>query len=182
MRNLCDRIEHYENFSVIRDVLSIDQIQELMNFWNSIEIKHYSEKNNWDVTSPYKTKISASNRNVEIVGIQKGQFPFLTEVLSECFECLIGDHDLEFPHYFTHYPVGGKHSPHYDYIKTFQRDKVISLVLNDYYQGGELEINGVDTPNEKNIAIIYDGSLKHQVKSVTFGSRFVITECATKIE
>jgi hypothetical protein len=181
MNNLCDRIQHYDNFSVVRNVLSMDQIEMLMTHWNSVEIGQYITKNNWDVNSDKKTKIENSDRNVEIIGIPINKFYFLTEKLSDLFYCVIGDNLLEGPHYFTHYPIGGKHSPHFDYIKSFQRDKVISLVLNDGYLGGELEINGQYVPNESNIAIIYDGSLKHQVKSVTFGSRFVITECATKI-
>lgn len=181
MNNICDRIEHYDNFSVVRDVLSIDQIEMLMTYWDSVDIGHYKTNNNWDVNSDKKTKIESSNRNVEIIGIPLNRFYFLTQILSDLFYCVIGDNLLEGPHYFTHYPIGGKHSPHFDYIKSFQRDKVISLVLNNDYSGGELEINGQDVPNQSNIAIIYDGSLKHQVKSVTFGSRFVITECATKI-
>jgi len=181
MNDLCQRIEHYDNFSVVRNVLSIDQIQVLMDHWFSIEIGTILTKNNWDVHSTKKTKIDTSERFVEIIGIPKNRFYFLTEILSDLFFCVIGNNILEGPHYFTHYPIGGKHLPHFDYIKTFQRDKVVSLVLNDDYQGGELEINGEIVPNESNIAIIYDGSLKHQVKSVTFGSRFVITECATKI-
>jgi len=181
MDNLCKRIDHYDNFSVVRNVFSLDQIKMLMTYWDSVEIGHHNNKNIWDVNSDKKTKIVSSNRNVEIIGIPIYRFYFLTEIFSDLFSCVIGENILEGPHYFTHYPIGGKHSPHFDYIKSFQRDKVISLVLNNNYSGGELEINGQDVPNESNIAIIYDGSLKHQVKSVTFGSRFVITECATKI-
>jgi hypothetical protein len=101
-----------------------------------------------------KTKIESSNRNVEIIGIPTNRFYFLTQILSDLFYCVIGDNLLEGPHYFTHYPIGGKHSPHSDYIKSFQRDRVISLVLNNDYLGGELEINGQDVPNSHSMPLL----------------------------
>lgn len=178
--NLCTKIERHKNFILIRDVLSVDQIEILMKYWDSVEVGTQNDKNVWDVKSNKKTKIESSNRSVEIIGIPIGKFPFLTKVLSDCFNCVISNHELEGPHYFTRYPVGGKHSPHSDNIGSFQRDKVISLVLNNNYLGGELDIDGEIVPNDSNMVIIYNGSLKHQVKNVIFGSRFVITECATK--
>lgn len=178
---MCNDIQHYNNFKVIRDVLTSEEIQILLDFWNKTEIGDFNQKNIWDVNSPKKTKIVASNRNVEIIGIPSNKFGFLTQKIQSCFFCVIENHSLELPHYFTFYPTGGKHTLHSDFIKTFQRDWVLSLVLNDDYEGGELVINGETVPHEKNIAILYSGALKHEVKSVTFGSRFVITECATKI-
>jgi len=178
--NLCNKIERYKNFTLIRDVLSEEQIEILMKYWDSVEVGTYSNKNVWDVKSKKKTKIESSGRVVEIIGVPKDKFPFLTKVLSDCFHCVMSNYELEGPHYFTHYPVGGKHSLHSDNITSFQRDKVISLVLNNNYSGGELEIDGEIVPNDPNMVIIYNGSLKHQVKNVIFGSRFVITECATK--
>jgi hypothetical protein len=177
---MCNDIQHYNNFIVIRNVLSNEEIQSLYNFWDSIEIGTISEKNIWDVNSPTKTKINAPIRNVEIIGVPNNKFEFLTKKISDCFSCVIENPVLELPHYFTCYPVGGKHGLHCDFIRTFERDWVLSLVLNDDYEGGDLVIDGETVPREKNIAILYSGALKHEIKSVTFGMRFVITECATK--
>ena len=88
------------------------------------------------------------------------------------------DFEIEFPHYFTHYPLGGKHTLHKDFLPTFNRQWVITLLLNDNFEGGELIINGNVTPKEKWSAILYRGDLFHEVTPVSFGERFVVTECA----
>jgi hypothetical protein len=177
---MCNDIQHYDNFIVIRNVLLNEEIRILFDFFNTTEIGHTIHNNNWDVNSDKKTKISNSNREVEIIGLPYNKFEFLTQKLLDCFSCVIENPKLESPHYFTRYNIGGKHALHYDFINTFDREWVLSLVLNDDYEGGDLVINGEIVPHEKNIAILYSGALKHEVKSVTFGSRFVITECATK--
>jgi predicted 2-oxoglutarate/Fe(II)-dependent dioxygenase YbiX len=180
MSNLCENIIYYDNFRVIPNVINEQEVQELLKYWNGITIGVSVNINNWDVHSTTKTKIQASNRNVEIIGIPNNKFVFLTEKLIECFSCFIEDPSLESPHYFTYYPVGGKHTRHRDSSSEFNRDLVLTLFLNDDFQGGELIINGETAPVKKYSAIIYDGNLFHEVKSVTFGERFVITECAGK--
>lgn len=180
MSNLCKNIIQYNNFQVIPNVLDEDQVQELIEYWNGLTIGDTVNVNNWDVNSTTKTKIQASNRDVEIIGIPNNKFGFLTEKLIECFSCFIDEPILELPHYFTYYPLGGKHSRHRDSGPDYNRDLVLTLFLNDDFVGGELVINGETAPVVKYSAIIYDGNLFHEVKSVTFGERFVITECAGK--
>ena len=177
----CTKIKNYNNFKIISGVISDTQIEELLDFWNQIEIGTITNENTWDTNSEMKTKIDADNRVVEIVGVKKGLIPFLTEILFNCFECVTDSFELEGPHYFTYYPLGGKHSKHKDFIKSFNREWVITLMLNDDFEGGDLIIEGETVPKEKGSVIIYDGNTKHEVTPVTKGQRFVITECAGKI-
>ena len=71
----------YSNFRVIENVINDNQIQLLLDHWNGIECDIFSNINKWDVTAETKTKIDSSIRLVEIVGIQKGTFPFLSKIL-----------------------------------------------------------------------------------------------------
>ena len=137
--DLCERLEDFGDFKVIRNVISDEEIQSLMNFWNSIPSFVEIDVNRWDTTSTSITKINANNRYVNIVGIQKDYLPFVSNIFTECFSCVISEFDLEFPHYFTHYPLGGKHSKHRDFIRSFNREWVMTLMLNDDFDGGETE-------------------------------------------
>ena len=178
--DLCEKLEDFGDFKIIRNVISDEEIQSLMNFWNSIPSFVEIDVNRWDTTSTSITKINANNRYVNIVGIQKDYLPFVSNIFTECFSCVISEFDLEFPHYFTHYPLGGKHSKHRDFIASFNREWVMTLMLNDDFDGGELIINHKIAPKEKGIAILYNGGLFHEVTPVLFGERFVVTECAGK--
>jgi predicted 2-oxoglutarate/Fe(II)-dependent dioxygenase YbiX len=178
--NFCSRIKNFQNFYVIDDVIDNDKIETLINFWYKTPIGVLTDRNIWDTESLTKTKITSVNRIVEIIGIQKYHFEFLTNILTRCFECVIQDFDLEYPHYFTFYPVGGKHTKHSDFIEKFNRDWVLTLMLNDNFEGGDLVINEEFTPKKKGSVIIYNGSLMHEVTPVISGERFVITECAGK--
>ena len=173
-------MEDFGDFKIIRDVLTISQINLLLEYWNSIECDIHTNVNLWDTSSTTKTKITSSNRNVEIIGIPINKLGFLTDTLLKCFSEVTSDFKLEGPHYFTYYPLGGKHTPHTDGISRFNREWVITLMLNDNFEGGELVINGKVTPKEKGMAILYNGNTLHEVKPVTSGERFVITECAGK--
>jgi predicted 2-oxoglutarate/Fe(II)-dependent dioxygenase YbiX len=178
--NFCSNINQFDKFYVIDGVIDDKQIEVLMDYWYKTPIGVYTDKNNWNTTSTTKTKIDATNRVVEIIGIQKYHFEFLSNILTDCFECVIKEFSLEYPHYFTYYPMGGKHSKHRDFIRQFNREWVITLMLNDNFEGGDLVIDGQITPKKKGSVIIYDGSLFHEVTSVVSGERFVITECAGK--
>ena len=90
---------------------------------------------------------------VEIVGIQKGTFPFLSKILENCFSRVIEDFEMEYPHYFTYYPLGGKHTRHTDSSLGFNRDWIITLYLNDDFEGGELVINNQVSPKKKVINV-----------------------------
>jgi len=168
------------DFKVIDNVITDDQIQILLDHWYSVECDIFSSVNKWDVNSKTKTKIDSSNRLVEIVGIQKGTFPFLSKILEDCFSRVIEDFEMEYPHYFTCYPLGGKHTTHRDGISEFNREWVITLYLNDDFEGGELVINKQISPIKKGSAVLYNGNTLHEVRPVTKGERFVITECAGK--
>ena len=76
MSNLCKNIIQYNNFQVIPNVLDEDQVQELIEYWNGLTIGDTVNVNNWDVNSTTKTKIQASNRDVEIIGIPNNKFGF----------------------------------------------------------------------------------------------------------
>jgi len=178
--DICKNIEDYGDFKIIRNVISNDEIQSVLNFWNSFNSFIDIDKNVWDTTSKSITRINAPNRVVDIVGIKKNDLPFLSDIFSKCFGCILTNFILEFPHYFTHYPLGGKHTKHKDFIPSFNREWVMTLMLNDNFKGGELIINDVITPKEKGMAILYKGSLFHEVTPVLFGERFVVTECAGK--
>ena len=168
------------DFKVLENVITDDEIQILLDHWNSIECNIFSNINKWDNKSKTKTKIDSSTRLVEIVGIQKGTFPFLSEILENCFSRVIEDFEMEYPHYFTYYPLGGKHTKHTDSSLGFNRDWIITLYLNDDFEGGELVINNQVSPKKKGTAVLFNGYTFHEVRPVTKGDRFVITECAGK--
>jgi hypothetical protein len=178
--DICTKIEDFGDFKIIRNAISDNEIQSLINFWNSFNSFIDIDKNGWDTTSTSITRINTSNRVVDIVGIQKNDLPFLSDILFNCFSCVLSDFNLEFPHYFTHYPIGGKHTKHKDFLPSFNREWVMTLMLNDNFEGGELIINEKVTPKQKGMAILFDGGLFHEVTPVLFGERFVVTECAGK--
>jgi hypothetical protein len=171
-----------EDFIYYNNIFSDDEINELMLYWSTIDIKYHSDKNIWDTSSEFKTKIESQIRNVEIVGISIDKIPFLTKRIFESFSRIINDFSMEGPHYFTRYPLGGFHSSHIDsgIINNVSRDKVITIQLSDEnsYEGGDLIINGIKAPRTKGSIILYNGNVLHEVTPVTKGDRFAITECA----
>ena len=56
----------------------------------------------------------------------------------------------------------------------------MSLILNDSFEGGDLIINGKIAPKEKGIAILFKADVFHQVTPISFGERFVVTDCADR--
>ena len=179
--DLCEKMEDFGDFKVIRNVISDEEIQSLMNFWNSFDSFIDVDKNLWNNKLPSITRIRASNRIVDIVGIQKNDLPFVTNIFTECFSCVISEFVLEFPHYFARYPLSGKHTKHKDFNPSFPREWLMSLILNDNFESGDLIINGKIAPKEKGIAILFKSDLFHEVTPTSFVERFVVTECADKI-
>jgi hypothetical protein len=177
-------IKYGDNFSYVENVISNDEINQLMEHWNNTYTRDIlTDSNEWDTKSPYKTLIDIPDRNVEILGIPEYTFKFLSEKIKEVFSLVIDtDFGIEGPHYFTKYPVGGHHSIHKDYgtYNGVVRDKVITIQLtdDDEYQGGDLIIKGEVTPRSRGTFILYNGSDPHEVTKVTKGQRFSITECA----
>ena len=174
--DICTNIEDFGDFKIIRNVISDDEIQSVINFWYSFNSFIDVDKNVWDTTSKLITRINAPNRVVDIVGIQKNDLPFLSDIFSKCFECILTDFILEFPHYFTHYPLGGKHTKHRDFIPSSDIRWIVILILNDDFEGGELIVNKKVVPKEKGMAIFFDGSIIHELTPVLFGERFVVAE------
>ena len=174
--DICTNIEDFGDFKIIRNVISDDEIQSVINFWYSFNSFIDVDKNVWDTTSKLITRINAPNRGVDIVGIQKNDLPFLSDIFSKCFECILTDFILEFPHYFTHYPLGGKHTKHRDFIPSSDIRWIVILILNDDFEGGELIVNKKVVPKEKGMAIFFDGSIIHELTPVLFGERFVVAE------
>jgi hypothetical protein len=174
--DICTKIEDFGDFKIIRNVISDNEIQSVINFWNSFNSFIDIDKNVWDTTSTSITRINASNRVVDIVGIQKNDLPFLSDIFSKCFGCILTDFSLEFPHYFTHYSTGGKHSKHRDFNPSSDIRWIMILMLNDDFEGGKLIINEKVVPKEKGMAIFFDGSIFHELTPVLFGERFVVAE------
>ena len=171
----------YENFMVIHNVLSEEEIEEIHNHFKPIEIGHESSTSHWIVDSDKKTKVDAPNRNVTIIGIKEGSLSFISDKIKRCFHKLLErEVTLEYPHYYTHYGVGGFHRLHVDAgIKEFDRQHVIIIHLSDpsEYEGGDLIINKEVTPKGKGMAILFNGQKPHEVTKVTKGERVILSEC-----
>ena len=168
------------NFVQVNNVFSDKEIELLLDRWESIPVLHQSN-GNWDTLSEGKTEIKSHNREVEIVGIPDGEIKFLSEKIRNVFSFVLDEEfGVEGPHYFTKYNVGGFHGEHTDLgvVNGVKRDRVITIQLNDNYEGGELILGGEVAPKSKGSVIIYRGDMVHEVTRVTSGERFVITECA----
>lgn len=130
-----------------------------------------------------KTKIDAPNRNVTIIGIKEGSLSFISDKIKECLHTLLEKEvTLEYPHYYTHYDVGGFHSLHTDPPnENFNRQYVIIIHLSDPsdYEGGDLLVNKEVTPKEKGMAILFNGLKPHEVTKVTKGERIILSECVS---
>jgi len=173
----------YDNFTVIHNVLSEEEIDEIHSIFKPIEIGHDSSISKWMVNSNKKTKVDAPNRNVTIIGIKSHELPFIELKIKECLHTLLEKEvTLEYPHYYTHYDVGGFHSLHVDAgIEEFDRQYVIIIHLSDPsdYEGGDLLVNKEVTPKEKGMAILFNGLKPHEVTKVTKGERIILSECVS---
>ena len=171
----------YENFMIIHNVLSEEEIEEIHNHFKPIEVGHESSTYKWMVNSDKKTKVDAPNRKVTIIGIKSHELPFIEIKIKQCFHKLLEKEvTLEYPHYYTHYGVGGFHLLHVDAgIEEFDRQHVIIIHLSDpsEYEGGDLIINKEVTPKGKGMAILFNGQKPHEVTKVTKGERVILSEC-----
>ena len=170
-----------DNFTVIHNILSEKEIEEIHTHFTTVEIGHQSNTSQWVVDSDKKTKVAAPNRNVTIIGIKEGSLSFIADKIKGCFHTLLEKEvTLEYPHYYTHYGVGGFHSLHVDAgIEEFDRQQVIIIHLSDpdEYEGGDLIINKEVTPKGKGMAILFNGQKPHEVTKVTKGERIILSEC-----
>ena len=69
--SLCERLEDYGDYKVLRNVITESEIEKLMKFWYNQNSFVHVQLNKWDTSSKSVTKINASNRIVDIIGIQK---------------------------------------------------------------------------------------------------------------
>jgi len=171
------------NFSVIPNVLSDNDISTLLQYWNSIDVISKIKNNNWDIKNKVITDIDVKFRNVRITGIQFNQFPTITQKIKNvCEEYLKCECELEFPHYLTEYNEGSFHAKHIDNSFGYtKRDMIVGVQLSDSddYTGGDLIINNEIVPRTKGSLIIYNGTTSHEVTKVTKGIRYSLTECIT---
>ena len=98
--DICKNIEDYGDFKIIRNVISNYEIQSVINFWNSFNSFIEIDKNGWDTTSKSITRINAPYRVVDIVGIQKNDLPFLSDIFLKCFGCILSDFFFRIPTLF----------------------------------------------------------------------------------
>jgi PKHD-type hydroxylase len=173
-----------DNFSYAEGVISDEEINILMKYWEGIDTSpEITNSNMWDVRSTRKTVIDSIPRRVEIVGIPVDAIGFLSEKIERVFS-MKADYKfgIEGPHYFTKYPTGGYHTLHIDdgIHNGVKRDMTITIQLSDpkEYSGGDLIINGEVAPRSKGTFILYRGTDPHEVTAVTSGERLSITECA----
>lgn len=169
-------------YKVIYDFLSHEEIDSLLSYWNNIQRIELIRYNEWDTSDPKISHIDIPSRQVRITGIQEDQFPHITQKIKNLFtEYFNAESVLELPHYLTQYKLGYFHGPHQDFVGTaWYREMVVTIQLSDPhdYEGGDLKIEDQILPKEKGCAIIYNGSLWHEVTKVTKGTRFSLTECA----
>lgn len=165
------------NYEVHYNIFNDEDIQQLMLYWNELEVVDRRDENDWDTECKGITEIRAINRVVDIVGVPINLYPNLTKKIISSFQ----SEDIEGPHYLTKYPNSGFHSPHIDsgVYNGIDRDKVITIQLSDEreYEGGNLIIGGDIAPKDKGCVIIYEGGVEHEVTPILSGERFSLTEC-----
>ena len=171
------------NFHVIPNVLTDDDISTLIQYWNSIDVIYKINNNNWDIKNKVITDINVKFRKVRITGIQYNQFPNITQkIKSKCEQYFKCQCDLEFPHYLTEYTKDSFHRKHIDNSFGYtKRDKVVGIQLSNSneYLGGDLIINNEVAPRTKGSLVIYNGETSHEVTKVIEGIRYSLTECLT---
>ena len=162
---------------VFYNAFSDEEIQKVMDYWDSSKIGHHFTENYWDTKSKEITEIRSPIRLVDIIGLPLNFYPLITFKFIRLFGA-----PLEGPHFITKYPTGGFHAEHNDtgISNGIRRTQVITVQLTDpsEYEGGSLIINGITAPKDKGCIIMYDGNDPHEVTPVTSGVRFSLTECA----
>jgi len=172
-------------YQVFYNFLNDDEINQLINYFKTLDEGDIIYNNNWNTLDEIITPIkysSSSNRQVRITGIHKNKFPALSNKIKNMFDSVIGeDCVLEYPHFLTEYQKNSIHKPHTDYKHNeWYRDKVVTIQLSNSsdYEGGDLKIGEHILPRDKGCALIYNGKDVHEVTKVINGVRFSLTECA----
>jgi len=194
-------LETYDNFYVIKNVLTDSQINTLIDWWNNQDYlldtdgqAHVEHINDWDYGCDKKQKINSPIRTTDIVGIASNTFTWLDTIYSNIFATVHGSSlTIEYPSYFNKYDTGGYHQIHND-IKDDDwpnRKWVCTIQLSDPsdYIGGDLQIHKYENdifssydymtaPRDKGCAIIYNPRAVHSVTEITSGIRYALSECA----
>ena len=173
---------HNSSYLVKYNFLTVDEVDSLLDYWNSISEVSILSNNSWDMDRKVINDISIKGRKVRITGVQKELFKTISNKIESLFKSVLGvDASVEYPHYLAEYSQGSFHGLHYDKLpEMWFRDKVVTIQLSDSneYEGGDLIIGDEIAPRDKGCAIIYNGKDLHQVTKVTKGTRFSLTECA----
>ena len=194
-------LETYDNFYVIKNVLTDSQINTLIDWWNNQDYlldtdgePNVKYSNTWDTELDKKQKIEAYNRVVDIIGLPRNTFAWLDTIYSNIFATVHGSSlELEYPSYFTKYSTGGFHDIHNDIVDDVwpNRKWICTMQLSDTsdYVGGDLQVHKyiddtmssydyMTAPRDKGCAIIYNPRAIHSIAEVTSGTRYTIVECA----
>ena len=76
-------ISVYDDFFVISNVLSDEDIETIHSVYKPIDIGHQSNTSHWIVESDKKTRIEAYNREVTIIGIKEDSLSFISDKIKE---------------------------------------------------------------------------------------------------
>lgn len=118
-------LETYDNFYVIKNVITDSQITTLIDWWNNQDYlldtdgePNVKYTNTWDTELNKRQKIDAHNRAVDIIGLPRNTFAWLDTIYSNIFATVHGSSlELEHPSYFTKYSTGGFHDIHNDIVE-----------------------------------------------------------------
>jgi predicted 2-oxoglutarate/Fe(II)-dependent dioxygenase YbiX len=188
-------VEAHNSFWVVRNVISEEQISDLIRWWEEQPHKTTDDGtpevykvNKWDNTSKFKQTIDNEHRKTTVVGLKHKTFGFLEDMWSSIFQSVYGKPlQPEGPTYFNKYVKGGKHKIHKDVAKGYKNRKLISVIqLSEPsdYEGGFLRIkdtNGyISAPKEKGCAVVYKNDTLHCLSRITSGVRYSMNECASE--
>ena len=178
-----------DNYYIIENVITDDQINQLVNWFESIEsTTTVTHGGDWDTSSTSIVRLECPYRTKSVIGVPYDTFPFIQEIFTNMFATVIdSEFSLEGPPYLARYDVGDRHGTHVDKNDKWpNRHWLASIQLSDpdSYQGGDLYVdrgNGdftVSAPRNKGYGIIYSGDLLHLVSPIIEGSRYSLTESA----
>ena len=146
--------------------------------WKKRDVKAYSLMD-WDCGS--KTKIHWCNYIMSVIRDHYGYYE--KEFANSYGVCLNSIKTLE----VLKYEIGGHYKPHIDHFEGFPRVLSAILLLNDDYEGGELEFYNpttsklsVKVESQSGRLIIWPSSFlyPHGVKPITKGTRYSIVAWA----
>jgi len=200
-------VETYDNYYVIKNVLTDTQINTLISYFNNKNFKlatdginpeiHYEDW--YDTSIDNKQKIIADNRNAEVLAIPLGTYSWLDTIYSNIFTAVHGSSlTLRGPNYFNKHSADGFYQTYEHIPDLMDRDGNVppqytcSINLSDTsdYTGGDLEINKyiadgppfpvwAVAPRDKGSAIIYRSIVWNKIHPVISGTRYSINELAS---